>query len=172
MIVVLQCTNTQPRLTKPLEPKTPPPIVRDETMTNTAGYRVIPYPTLMYFSRIRDRIRLVKIRDRCRCLLSDRTPRGTLVVPLGRTVLLIVARWFVPEARERERERERERDGRFSAGSGRFDRRNTLLPGGGFVCVVCLQVVFLEWRGANDMKMMGSPLGLIYTTVGHSLRTR
>jgi hypothetical protein len=28
------------------------------------------------------------------------------VVLLGRTVLLIVARWFVPEARERERERE------------------------------------------------------------------
>jgi hypothetical protein len=30
--------------------------------------------------------------------------RGTLVVLLGRTVLLIVARWFVLEARERERE--------------------------------------------------------------------
>jgi hypothetical protein len=28
--------------------------------------------------------------------------RGTLVVLLGRTVSLIVARWFVPEARERE----------------------------------------------------------------------
>jgi hypothetical protein len=27
---------------------------------------------------------------------------GILVVLLGRTVLLIIARWFVPEARERE----------------------------------------------------------------------
>jgi hypothetical protein len=36
---------------------------RDENGTDTAGYRVIPYPTLMYFSRIRDRIRVVKIRD-------------------------------------------------------------------------------------------------------------
>jgi hypothetical protein len=40
----------------------------------------------------------------CRCLVSDRTPGGTIVVLLGRTVLLIVARWFVPEERERERE--------------------------------------------------------------------
>jgi hypothetical protein len=37
------------------------------------------------------------------CQVSDLTPRGTLVVLLGRTVLLIVARWFMPEARERER---------------------------------------------------------------------
>jgi hypothetical protein len=35
-----------------------------------------------------------------------------------------------------------------------------------------LQVVSPEWRRANEMKMMGSLLGLIYTTVGHSLRTR
>jgi hypothetical protein len=41
------------------------------------------------------------------------------VVLLGRAVLLIVARWFVLGARERER--------RFSAGSGRFERSNTLL---------------------------------------------
>jgi hypothetical protein len=26
--------------------------IRDENGTDTAGYRVIPYPTLMYFSRI------------------------------------------------------------------------------------------------------------------------
>jgi hypothetical protein len=39
------------------------PFGRDENGTDTAGYRVIPYPTLMYFSRIRDRIRVVKIRD-------------------------------------------------------------------------------------------------------------
>jgi hypothetical protein len=31
----------------------------------------------------------------CRRLVSDRTPRVTLVVLLGRTVLLIVAQWFV-----------------------------------------------------------------------------
>jgi transposase InsO family protein len=37
--------------------------IRDENGTDTAGYRVIPYPTLMYLSRIRDRIRVVKIRD-------------------------------------------------------------------------------------------------------------
>jgi hypothetical protein len=57
------------------------------------------------------------------CLESDRTPKDTLTVLLGRTVLLIVARWFVLGARERER--------RFSAGLGRFERRNTLLHGMG-----------------------------------------
>jgi hypothetical protein len=36
---------------------------RDGNGTDIAGYRVIPYPTLMYFFRIRDRIRIVKIRD-------------------------------------------------------------------------------------------------------------
>jgi hypothetical protein len=30
-----------------------------------------------------------------RCLVSDHTPKGPLAVLLGRTVLLIVARWFV-----------------------------------------------------------------------------
>jgi hypothetical protein len=45
------------------------------------------------------------------------------VVLLGRTVLLIVARWFMLGARERER--------RLSVGLGRFERRNTLLPGMG-----------------------------------------
>jgi hypothetical protein len=34
-----------------------------------------------------------------------------------------------------------------------------------------IQVVSPEWRRANEMKMMGFPLGLIYTTEGHSLRT-
>jgi hypothetical protein len=62
-------------------------------------------------------------RASCRCLVSDRTPWGTLVVLLGRTVLLIVARWFMPEAQERERV------GRFSTGLGCFERPNTLLPG-------------------------------------------
>jgi hypothetical protein len=41
-------------------------------------------------------------RASCWYLVSDRTPGGTLVVLLGRTVLLIVARWFVTEARDRE----------------------------------------------------------------------
>jgi hypothetical protein len=43
-------------------------------------------------------------RASCRCLVSNRTPGDTLVVLLGRTVLLVVARWFVPGAQERERE--------------------------------------------------------------------
>jgi hypothetical protein len=44
--------------------------------------------------------------------VSDHTPRGTLVVLLGRTVLLIVARWF------------------SQAIFYRFlERHNTLLPG-------------------------------------------
>jgi hypothetical protein len=45
--------------------------------------------------------------------------RGTLVVLLGRTVSRIVTRWFVLG-------HERERDKRISAGSGRFEERNTL----------------------------------------------
>ena len=49
-------------------------------------------------------------RASCRYLVSDRTPRATLMVILGRTVSLIVAQWFVPGAREREREKERETD--------------------------------------------------------------
>jgi hypothetical protein len=48
------------------------------------------------------------------------------VVLLGRTVLLIIARWFVPRS---TRKREKERVERFSTGSARFERRNTLLPG-------------------------------------------
>jgi hypothetical protein len=43
------------------------------------------------------------------------------VVLLGRMVLLTVAQWFTLDARERDRQ--------FSAGSGRLERRNTLLPG-------------------------------------------
>jgi hypothetical protein len=38
-------------------------VTRDENGTDTVGYRVISYPFLMYFSRIWDRIRVVKIRD-------------------------------------------------------------------------------------------------------------
>jgi hypothetical protein len=43
------------------------------------------------------------------------------VVLFGRTVLRIVTRWFALR-------HERERDKRISAGSGRFEERNTLLP--------------------------------------------
>jgi hypothetical protein len=43
-------------------------------------------------------------RASCRCLMSDRTPGDTLMVLLGRTMLLIVARCFVLEARESKRE--------------------------------------------------------------------
>jgi hypothetical protein len=50
------------------------------------------------------------------------------VVLLGRTVSWIVTRWFAL-GHERERERERERVTRVSAGSCRFEERNTLLPG-------------------------------------------
>jgi hypothetical protein len=57
------------------------------------------------------------------------------VVLLGRTVMLIVARWFVLGARERDRQ--------FLAGSGRFERRNTLLPG------IDLYVVCYKWRLLN-----------------------
>jgi hypothetical protein len=59
-------------------------------------------------------------RASCRCLVSDRTPEGTLVVLLGRTVSWIVTRWFAPGTKERVN--------RVSAGSGRFEERNTLLP--------------------------------------------
>jgi hypothetical protein len=52
----------------------------------------------------------------------------------------------------------RKRVGRFSTGSGRFERRNILLPEVAlYVYVVCLQVVFTEWKDANKIKMMGFP---------------
>jgi hypothetical protein len=53
-------------------------------------------------------------------------------VLLGRTMLLTVAQWFVPDARERDRQ--------FSAGSGRLERRNTLLPGVDLYVVVTGEV--------------------------------
>jgi hypothetical protein len=86
-----------------------------------------------------------------RCLVSDRTPGDTLVVLLGRTVLLIVARWFVLEARESKRE------------TNDFLQVQAALRGAipyflGWLCMCgVLQVAPPEWRGANEMKMMGSP---------------
>jgi hypothetical protein len=50
-------------------------VSRDENGADTTGYMVIPYPTLMYFSRIRDRIRVVKIRDGYRTGLGN-NPSG------------------------------------------------------------------------------------------------
>jgi hypothetical protein len=88
------------------------------------------------------------------------------MVLLGRTVLLIVARWFVLGARESKRE------------TSYFLQVQAALRGvipyflGWLYMCGMLQVVSPEWRGANEMKMMGFPLGLIYTTVGHSLHTR
>jgi hypothetical protein len=101
------------------------------------------------------------------CLESDRTPRNTLAVLLGRTVLLIVARWSMLGARERERKRK----------TGDFLQVWASLRGVipyflGLVCMCgVLQVVSPEWRKAYEMKMMGFPLSFIYTTVEYSLRT-
>jgi hypothetical protein len=42
----------------------------------------------------------------------------------------------------------------------------------GWVCMCdVLQVASPEWIRANEMKMMGFPLGLIYTIVGHPSHT-
>jgi hypothetical protein len=94
----------------------------------------------------------------CRCLESDRTLRVTLAVLLGSMMLLIVTQWFVLDARERDR--------RFSAGSGRLGRHNTLLPRVDLY-VVGLQARSPEWRKANEigrwsMEMMGYPW-VLYT---------
>jgi hypothetical protein len=61
-------------------------------------------------------------------------------VLLGRTVLLIVTQWFMLDARERDR--------RFSAGLGRLERRNTLLPR------VDLYVVGYKRGLLNGVKLM------------------
>jgi hypothetical protein len=58
----------------------------------------------------------------CQCFVSNHTPEGTLVVLLDRTVSWIVTRWFALG-------HERESDKQISAGSSRFEERNTLLPG-------------------------------------------
>jgi hypothetical protein len=89
--------------------------------------------------------------------------RDTLAVLLGRTVLLIVARWFVQGARERER---------CDFLQARDALRGVIPYFLGWVCMCgLLQVASPEWRKANPMKMMGFPLGLIYTTMGYSLHT-
>jgi hypothetical protein len=54
--------------------------------------------------------------------MSDRTPESTLMVLLGRTVSWIETQWFAVG-------HERETDKQISAGSDRFEERNTLLPG-------------------------------------------
>jgi hypothetical protein len=73
--------------------------------------------------------------------VSDRTPRDTLAVLLGRTVLLIVVQWFVLGARERE--------------VGNFLQVRAVLRGvipssfDGSVCVVCY-----KWRLLNGEGLM------------------
>jgi hypothetical protein len=89
------------------------------------------------------------MNERCWCLVSDRTPRDTIAVLLGRTVLLIVAQWFVPRARERDD----------------FPQVRAVLRGVipyflGWVCMYgVLQVASPEWRRAIEMKIMGVPPG-------------
>jgi hypothetical protein len=73
------------------------------------------------------------------------------MVLLGRTVSLIVARWFMPEARERERVE------RFSAGSARFERRNTLLPGVALYAWCAYKWCFRNVQVLIEMKMMCFP---------------
>jgi hypothetical protein len=75
-------------------------------------------------------------RANYRCLMFDRTPGGTLVVLLGRTVLWIVTRWFVL-GHERERE------------SSEFQQvwaalRSVIPYFLGCLCGKCLQVVSTE----------------------------
>jgi hypothetical protein len=43
--------------------KTEVRLIKDENGTDTTGYRVIPYPTLMYFYRIQDQVQVVKFWD-------------------------------------------------------------------------------------------------------------
>jgi hypothetical protein len=93
-------------------------------------------------------------RASCRCLVSDRTPGDTLAMLLGRTVSLIVARWFVLGARESKRE------------TRNFLQVRPTLRGVipyflGWLCMCgVLHVASPEWRGANEMKMMGFPWAL------------
>jgi hypothetical protein len=60
-------------------------------------------------------------RASCQCFVSDRAPGVPVMVLLGRMVSRIVTRWFALG-------HEREQDKWISAGSGRFEERNTLLP--------------------------------------------
>jgi hypothetical protein len=62
----------------------------------------------------------------------------------------------------------RKRVGRFSAGSGRFEGRNTLLPRVALYAWCVYKWCFQNGEVLIEMKMMRIPLGLIYTTVGHS----
>jgi hypothetical protein len=67
-------------------------------------------------------------------------------------------------------------DRQFSAGSGRFERRNTLILVRIFMWWVTGEFSNMEnakelssWL-MNDLSLMGCPLGLIYPTVGHYIR--
>jgi hypothetical protein len=62
----------------------------------------------------------------------------------------------------------RKRVGQFFAGSGRFEGHNTLLPGVALYALCVYKWCFPNGEVLIEMKMMRIPLGLIYTTVGHS----
>jgi hypothetical protein len=105
-----------------------------------------------------DVIKCIEVRTahgRCRCLVFDRTLGDTLAVLLGRTVLLIVAQWFV-QVHKKVRERER---GDFL--QVRATLRGVIRYFLGWLCMCgVLQVASPKWREANEMKMMGFPWAL------------
>jgi hypothetical protein len=94
--------------------------------------------------------------------VSGHTSGVTLVVLLGRMVSQIVTRWFVLG-------HERETSGFQQVRAA----LRSVIPYflGWFGMWVILQVVSSELWNANQMKMEGIPLGLIYTTVGCFLHT-
>jgi hypothetical protein len=81
------------------------------------------------------------------------------VVLLGRTVFLIVARWFVPGAREKERERERERSDFLQV---RATLRGIIPYFLGWLCMrgVFTSGFFPNGEVLNEMKMKGFPWAL------------
>jgi hypothetical protein len=91
--------------------------------------------------------------------VSDHAPGVTLEVLLGRTVSWIITRWFMLG-------HERETSGFQQVWAA---LRSVIPYFLGWLCIwVILQVVSTELWDANEMKMEGVPLGLIYTTMGVS----
>ena len=84
---------------------------------------------------------------------------------MGRTVLLTVTQWFVRDARETTGDFLQVRDA----------WRGVIPYFMEWIFMGELQLKSPEWRKANEigkwsMEMMGYPLGLIYSTVGHYMR--
>jgi hypothetical protein len=78
------------------------------------------------------------------------------MVLLGSTVLLIVARWFMPGAQESKRET-------CDFLQVRAAVRSAIPYFLGWLCMRgVLQVVSPKWRGADEMKMMGPPRPYIH----------